>query len=152
MGRAFQENVCDLLCCQVIAVAHSSVNMVPSKVEVSLRKADQVSWGKLEDPNHKPEPEPVDDSLSQSEPLQRPDWEIDDDDISDSDGEWAYDTAPKKAEKDPGEKKEIQNLKRKEVEEDMKHALEEQRKAEEEERRRRLAEEEEGYEEMPDLE
>lgn len=34
--------------------------MVSSKVEVSLRKADAVAWGKLEDPTFKPEPEPLD--------------------------------------------------------------------------------------------
>jgi hypothetical protein len=34
--------------------------MVSSKVEVSLRKADAVAWGKLEDPKFKPEPEPQD--------------------------------------------------------------------------------------------
>uniref|UniRef100_A0A8C6TKN7 Zgc:92429 n=1 Tax=Neogobius melanostomus TaxID=47308 RepID=A0A8C6TKN7_9GOBI len=33
------------------------INYVPSKVEIVLRKADPVSWGKLEDPNYKPEPE-----------------------------------------------------------------------------------------------
>uniref|UniRef100_A0A8K9WU18 Zgc:92429 n=1 Tax=Oncorhynchus mykiss TaxID=8022 RepID=A0A8K9WU18_ONCMY len=41
-------------------VANSGVNMVSSKVEVSLRKADAVAWGKLEDPKFKPEPEPQD--------------------------------------------------------------------------------------------
>uniref|UniRef100_A0A3B3VUR4 CS domain-containing protein n=1 Tax=Poecilia latipinna TaxID=48699 RepID=A0A3B3VUR4_9TELE len=45
----------------VIDAKQSSVNMVPSKVEITLRKANQVSWGKLEDPNYTPEPDPVND-------------------------------------------------------------------------------------------
>ncbi|KAG7254852.1 hypothetical protein CRUP_011830 [Coryphaenoides rupestris] len=44
----------------VVDVKRSSVSMVPTKVEVSLRKADAVAWGKLEDPNFKAEPEVVD--------------------------------------------------------------------------------------------
>uniref|UniRef100_A0A667WF38 Zgc:92429 n=1 Tax=Myripristis murdjan TaxID=586833 RepID=A0A667WF38_9TELE len=47
----------------VIVVKQSSVNMVPSKVEITLRKADSVAWGKLEDPNFKPEPEPADNTV-----------------------------------------------------------------------------------------
>ncbi|XP_005941994.1 cysteine and histidine-rich domain-containing protein 1 [Maylandia zebra] len=144
----------------VINVKHSSVNMVPSKLEINLRKADQVAWGKLEDPNYKPEPEPADDPFIESNESYQPDWDIDDDDISDSDEEWAYDTPKnKKAEKDENQKKneeeERQKLKRKEVEEEMKRALEERMKAEEERKKleeQRRQEEEEGYEDMPELE
>ncbi|KAL2079030.1 hypothetical protein ACEWY4_024774 [Coilia grayii] len=70
----------------VAEVGRSYVNMLPSKVEVALCKADAVSWGKLEDPNFKPEPEPIEDIIvtPESEPV-RPDWDIDDDDISDDD-------------------------------------------------------------------
>ncbi|XP_053271974.1 cysteine and histidine-rich domain-containing protein 1 [Pleuronectes platessa] len=132
----------------VMDVKQSSVNMVPSKVEVFLRKADQVSWGKLEDPNHKPEPEPEENSTEN----QQPDWDIADDDISDSDEEWAYDTPEnKQLEKEREEqKKRAEEVQRKEVEEEMKRAMEERRKAEEEEERRK--EEAEGYEDIPDLE
>ncbi|XP_060922473.1 cysteine and histidine-rich domain-containing protein 1 [Limanda limanda] len=132
----------------VMDVTQSSVNMVPTKVEVFLRKADQVSWGKLEDPNHKPEPEPEENSTEN----QQPDWDIADDDISDSDEEWAYDTPEnKQLEKDKEErKKKVEEVQRKEVEEEMKRAREERRKEEEEEERRK--EEEEGYEDIPDLE
>ncbi|XP_059211134.1 cysteine and histidine-rich domain-containing protein 1 [Centropristis striata] len=138
----------------VVNVKQSSVNMVPSKVEITLRKADQVAWGKLEDPNYKPEPEPVEDSVSEPTQTYNPDHDIADDDISDSDEEWAYDTPANKKpgdkETDEQKKKEEENLKTKEVEEEMKKAMEE-RKREEEERKRRQ-EEEEGYEDMPDLE
>ncbi|XP_045920935.1 cysteine and histidine-rich domain-containing protein 1 [Micropterus dolomieu] len=144
----------------VINVKQSSVNMVPSKVEITLRKADQVAWGKLEDPNHKPEPEPVEDT--ETTESYQPDWDIDDDDISDSDEEWAYSTPPKdkteeEKEKEAQKKKdeEIQNLKRKEVEEEMKRAMEERKRAEEErklEEQRRQEEEGGGYEDMPELE
>ncbi|XP_070710494.1 cysteine and histidine-rich domain-containing protein 1 [Pempheris klunzingeri] len=148
----------DLYLWGVVSVKQSSVNMVPSKVEINLRKADKVSWGKLEDPNYIPEPEPVE--VSETVEPHQPDWDIDDDDISDSDEEWAYDT-PKKTpenEKDKEQRQEkdedVQNLRRKEVEEEMKRAAEERKKAEEE--RRKLEEqrrqEEEGYEDMPDLE
>uniref|UniRef100_A0A3Q0RGM1 Zgc:92429 n=1 Tax=Amphilophus citrinellus TaxID=61819 RepID=A0A3Q0RGM1_AMPCI len=82
----------------VIDVKHSSVSMVPSKLEINLRKADQVAWGKLEDPNYKPEPEPVDDNFIESNEPQQPDWDIDDDDISDE--EWAYDTPENKKEEE----------------------------------------------------
>uniref|UniRef100_A0A3B4X7S0 Zgc:92429 n=1 Tax=Seriola lalandi dorsalis TaxID=1841481 RepID=A0A3B4X7S0_SERLL len=88
----------------VINVKQSSVNMVPSKVEISLRKADQVAWGKLEDPNYKPEPEPVEDSLAETNESHQPDWDIADDDISDSDEEWAYDT-PENKQKEKREEK-----------------------------------------------
>ncbi|XP_039996269.1 cysteine and histidine-rich domain-containing protein 1 [Xiphias gladius] len=138
----------------VISVKQSSVNMVPSKVEISLRKADQVAWGKLEDPNHKPEPEPVEDSFPEAKESYQPNSDIDDDDISDSDEEWAYDVPQNKTQdkdRDEQEKKaeEMQNLQRKELEEEMKRAMEERRKAEEE---KRMQEEAEGYEDMPDLE
>ncbi|TNM93676.1 hypothetical protein fugu_001852 [Takifugu bimaculatus] len=75
----------------VVNVPESTVNMVPSKVEIVLRKAHQVAWGKLEDPNHKAEPEqedPLEDTAGASQSY----WDIADDDISDSDEEWAYDT------------------------------------------------------------
>uniref|UniRef100_A0A667WSZ7 Zgc:92429 n=1 Tax=Myripristis murdjan TaxID=586833 RepID=A0A667WSZ7_9TELE len=73
----------------VIVVKQSSVNMVPSKVEITLRKADSVAWGKLEDPNFKPEPEPADNTVGSGEnEAHQPNWDIDDDDISDSDDDW----------------------------------------------------------------
>ncbi|CAB1351382.1 unnamed protein product [Coregonus sp. 'balchen'] len=75
----------------VADVANSGVNMVPSKVEVSLRKADAVAWGKLEDPKFKPEPEPQDLDMGYTDEADDPsqwDRDIDDDDISDSDEEW----------------------------------------------------------------
>ncbi|XP_023271177.1 cysteine and histidine-rich domain-containing protein 1-like [Seriola lalandi dorsalis] len=142
----------------VINVKQSSVNMVPSKVEISLRKADQVAWGKLEDPNYKPEPEPVEDSLAETNESHQPDWDIADDDISDSDEEWAYDTPENKQKEKREEQRkaeDMQNLQRKEVEEEMKRAMEERRKAEEEKKRleeQRREEEAEGFEDMPDLE
>ncbi|KAK5893282.1 hypothetical protein CgunFtcFv8_006170 [Champsocephalus gunnari] len=151
----------------VVNVKKSSVNMVPSKVEVTLRKADKVTWGKLEDPNYKPDPEPIDDSFTETTENQEDNYDIDDDDISDSDEEWAYDTKenqrPKdkdKEEKDKEEMKknedeEIQNLKRKEVEEEMKKVSEERKRAEEEKKKleeQRRQEEGEGYEDMPELE
>lgn len=147
---------------QVIDVKSSSVSMVPSKVEVVLRKADQVSWGKLEDPNYKPEPEPEDPSEA-SESFQ-PDWDIADDDISDSDDDWAYDTPEyrkKKQERDSRNKEQeqgqgaAQNEQRREVEEELKRAAEERKKAEEERRKQeeQWRKEEEGeYEDMPELE
>lgn len=75
----------------VADVANSGVNMVSSKVEVSLRKADAVAWGKLEDPKFKPEPEPQDLDMGYTDEADDPsqwDRDIDDDDISDSDEEW----------------------------------------------------------------
>lgn len=141
----------------VIDVEHSSVSMVPSKLEINLRKADQVAWGKLEDPNYKPEPKPVDDNFIESNEPQQPNWDIDDNDISDE--EWAYDTPEnKKKEKVAGnqenKEEEVSKLKRKEVEEEMRKALEERLKAEEEEKQleEQRRQEEEGYEDMPDLE
>ncbi|KAG7464746.1 hypothetical protein MATL_G00168840 [Megalops atlanticus] len=72
----------------VVDVPHSFVSMVPSKVEVTLRKADAVAWGKLEDPRFKPEPQPetLEDSVVETQEA-HPDWDIDDDDISESDDE-----------------------------------------------------------------
>ncbi|XP_061091478.1 cysteine and histidine-rich domain-containing protein 1 [Conger conger] len=70
----------------VVDVAHSSVTMVPSKVEVALRKADAVAWGRLEDPRFKVEPQPETQEDDAPDPEQtRPDWDISDDDISESD-------------------------------------------------------------------
>ncbi|KAM6909564.1 cysteine and histidine-rich domain-containing protein 1 [Xenentodon cancila] len=145
----------------VINIKQSSVNMVPSKVEITLRKADQVAWGKLEDPNYKPEPDPVEDVVAaEISESHQPDWDIDDDDISDSDEEWAYDTPEKTRRGEEGgdgkgEKEvEAQNLRRKEVEEDMKTAMEERKRADEERRKleEQRQEDQEGYEDMPDLE
>ncbi|KAM4611629.1 cysteine and histidine-rich domain-containing protein 1 [Polymixia lowei] len=104
----------------VVDVKKCAVNMVPSKVEVTLRKADTVAWGKLEDPNFKPEPEPVDDPNEAAEASQ-PSWDIDDDDISDSDEEWAYDTPPK----NKGEEEEEKKEEKKEGEEEEKKKEEE---------------------------
>lgn len=143
----------------VVDVKQSSVNMVPSKVEITLRKADQVAWGKLEDPNYKPEPEPVEDSSETTESYQ-PIYDIDDDDISDSDEEWAYDTGEnrrqeKGMDKQKSKEEDKQNLKLKEVEEEMKKAMEERARAEEERKKleeQRQLEEDGEYQDMPDLE
>ncbi|XP_071377412.1 cysteine and histidine-rich domain-containing protein 1 [Centroberyx affinis] len=138
----------------VIDIKRSAVNLVPSKVEICLRKADPVAWGKLEDPNFKPEPEPADGVIGQTETAEpvRPDWDIDDDDISDSDEEWAYDTKKTEEGGEEKEKREKQlEEERRKVEEEMKRAAEERKKAEEEEKRKREEEEEEGYEDMPEL-
>ncbi|XP_073331172.1 cysteine and histidine-rich domain-containing protein 1 [Pagrus major] len=149
----------------VVNVKQSSVNMVPSKVEVTLRKADQVAWGKLEDPNYKPEPEPEEEAKTTE--AVRPDWDIEDDDISDSDEEWAYDTPENKQQKVQGEKnimneeemkkneEEMKNLQMKAVEMEMKKATEERQKVEEEKQRlqeQRRKEEAGEYEDMPELE
>ncbi|KAM3590478.1 uncharacterized protein V6R79_010594 [Siganus canaliculatus] len=137
----------------VVDVQRSSVNMVPSKVEVTLRKADQVSWGKLEDPKHKADPDPVEDDPTETF---QPNWDIDDDDISDSDEEWAYDTPENKRPARNQEEEDQRNQQRKEVEEEMKRAAEERRKAEEErkkvEEQRRQEEEHGAFEDMPELE
>lgn len=64
--------------------------MVPSKVEVTLKKVHAVAWGKLEDSKHKPETEITEDiSTTEQETKadERPDWYISDDDISESDWE-----------------------------------------------------------------
>uniref|UniRef100_A0A3P9NXL8 Zgc:92429 n=1 Tax=Poecilia reticulata TaxID=8081 RepID=A0A3P9NXL8_POERE len=133
-------------------------------MEITLRKANQVSWGKLEDPNYTPEPDPVDDDVvaDDNQESQQPDWDIADDDISDSDEEWAYDTPQNKSQgveseeqRKRREEQEVQNLKRKEVEEEMKRLMQEQQRAEEQRRKleeQRREEEQEGYEDMPDLE
>ncbi|XP_060730802.1 cysteine and histidine-rich domain-containing protein 1 [Tachysurus vachellii] len=74
----------------VVDVKSSLVNMVPSKVEVTLKKADAVAWGKLEDSKHKPEPEVTEDICSTEQEMkadEKPDWYISDDDISESDWE-----------------------------------------------------------------
>ncbi|XP_008316937.1 cysteine and histidine-rich domain-containing protein 1 isoform X2 [Cynoglossus semilaevis] len=140
----------------VVNIRQSSVSMVPSKVEVSLRKADQVSWGKLEDPNYKPEPEPVENTFIEANESLQTSWDIEDDDISDSDEEWAYDTPENKENKSEVKKTSNPQIdQRKELEEEIKKAMEEKRRAEEEKRKReeqRMQEEEEGYEDMPDLE
>lgn len=142
---------------QVVDVKQSSVNMVPSKVEIVLRKDDRVSWGKLEDPKYKPEPEPED----PAEPAEsyQPNWDIADDDISDSDDDWAYDTPEyrkRKQERDNrGKEEEVQNVQRKEVEEELKRAAEERKRAEEERKKleeQRREEEAGEYEDMPELE
>uniref|UniRef100_A0A3Q3N8I8 Zgc:92429 n=1 Tax=Labrus bergylta TaxID=56723 RepID=A0A3Q3N8I8_9LABR len=70
----------------VVDVKQSSVNMVASKVEIILRKADKVAWGKLEDPKYKAEPEPEKEIVTTE--YYHPDRDIDDNDISDSDEEW----------------------------------------------------------------
>lgn len=82
---------------QVIDVKSSFVNMVPSKVEVSMRKADAVAWGKLEDPKHKPEPELTDNMNSTEQEEVKPQWDISDDDISESD--WEDEEEEKKEER-----------------------------------------------------
>lgn len=135
----------------MVNVPESSVNMVPSKIEIVLRKAHPVSWGKLEDPNYKAEPEqedPLEDTAEASPSY----WDIGDDDISDSDEEWAYDTPENRKQKEQSGKASegTQDLQMKDVEEEMKKVAAE-RKREEEERKRR-GEEAEGYEDMPDLE
>lgn len=132
--------------------------MVPSKVEITLRKADEVAWGKLEDPNYKPEPDPAAENPDDAPESQRPDWDIDDDDISDSDEEWVNDTAPKttQVEADGGQRQahveEVQNVTRKEVEEEMRRAMEHKKQAEEKLEELKRQQEEEGYEDMPELE
>lgn len=142
----------------VVDVKQSSVNMVPSKVEITLRKADQVSWGKLEDPNYKPEPEPEEEPEETNEAVQ-PDWDIDDDDISESDEEWVDNTPANKSEVKKDENdllrerlEEMQRLQMKQVQEDMKKAMEKRKKTEEEKEKQKEQDMEEGFEEMPDLE
>ncbi|KAL0189288.1 hypothetical protein M9458_016387, partial [Cirrhinus mrigala] len=82
----------------VIDVKSSFVNMVPSKVEVTMRKADAVAWGKLEDPKHKPEPEVTDEMNTEQEDV-KPDWYISDDDIKEDKKE----SEEKKEEKQAGD-------------------------------------------------
>lgn len=133
----------------MVNVKESSVNMVPSKVEITLRKADQVSWGKLEDPNCKPEPEESSETAESDEPK----WDIEDDDISDSEEEWAYDTPENRAQDETlKEGKKNETLQRKDVEKDIKKAAEERERMEKRLEEQRRQEEQEGYEDMPDLE
>lgn len=138
----------------VVDVGKSLVNMVPSKVEVTLKKADAVAWGKLEDPNFKPEPEPVEDDfpVDASEDQGNPDVsDIEDDDISDSDEEWAYDKTGKKAEivNEEALKSDLEEMLKWEKE------MAEKKKKEEEEKeaeRKRMEEAGEEYDpDMPDL-
>ncbi|CAF91127.1 unnamed protein product, partial [Tetraodon nigroviridis] len=67
----------------LVDVSRSAVNLLPSKVEIVLRKAQPGSWGRLEDPDRPAEPEPQE---QLEEPVQAC-WDIADDDISDSDEE-----------------------------------------------------------------
>lgn len=131
----------------MIDVPQSSVNMVPSKVEIVLRKAHQVSWGKLEDPTRRAEPEPEDPLEETAESY----WDIADDDISDSDEEWAYDTPQNRRQRSSGTPK-GEDTQMKDVEDEMRRAAEERRRLEEEKEAQRRQEEAEGYEDMPDLE
>lgn len=77
----------------------SFVNAVPSKVEVTLKKADAVAWGKLEDSKQKPEPEVTEGGTEQETKAdEKPDWYISDDDISESDWEDEEEEEAKKEE------------------------------------------------------
>ncbi|XP_055055164.1 cysteine and histidine-rich domain-containing protein 1 [Misgurnus anguillicaudatus] len=98
----------------VIDVNNSFANMVPSKVEVTLKKADVVAWGKLEDPKHKPEPDVNNETNNPEEEEVKPDWDISDDDISESDWEDEED-----------DKKESENKNEKETHDDQPPELEE---------------------------
>lgn len=133
---------------QVIDASCSSVNLVPSKMEIVLRKAHPVSWGKLEDPNRRAEPEDPLEETAESY------WDIADDDISDSDEEWAYDTPGNQRQKSSQAAKaeEMQNLRMKDVEDEMKRAAQERQRVEDEKEALRRQEEAEGYDAMPDLE
>ncbi|XP_069049721.1 cysteine and histidine-rich domain-containing protein 1 [Lepisosteus oculatus] len=72
----------------VANVDQSFASMVPSKVEVTLRKADAVSWAKLEDPRAGAGTEPAPEAQEQGESEEQSyDWDISDDDISDSEEE-----------------------------------------------------------------
>lgn len=124
--------------------------MVPSKLEIVLRKAHQVSWGKLEDPNRRAEPDPQDPPEETAESY----WDIADDDISDSDEEWADDTPERRRQKSSQAPKseDTQSLQMKDVEDEMKRAAEERQRVEEEKEAQQRQEEAEGYEDMPDLE
>ncbi|XP_030635543.1 cysteine and histidine-rich domain-containing protein 1 [Chanos chanos] len=118
----------------VIDVENSLISMVPAKVEVSLRKADAVAWGKLEDPKFKPEPEETDDLNSAETENVQPDWYISDDDISESD--WEDDD-------DDDEEKKKQKEKEKEKEDDEPPQRRRRREGEEEEEEEGEEEEEE---------
>lgn len=135
---------------QVVDVPESSVNMVPSKIEIVLRKAHGVSWGKLEDPNYKAQPE-QDDPPEETAESSNSYWDIADDDISDSDEEWAYDTpGDRKRKERSSEGTQVEDLQMKDVEEEMKAAAEERKRLEEAAAAQRRGDE--GYEDMPDLE
>lgn len=133
----------------MVDVHRSSVNAVPSKLEIVLRKAHQVSWGKLEDPNRRAEPDPEDPPEETAESY----WDIADDDISDSDEEWAYDSPESRRQKSSRAPKseDTQSLQMKDVEDEMKRAAEERQRVEEE-KEAQQRQEAEGYEDMPDLE
>lgn len=82
------------------------MNMVPSKVEVTLKKANSVAWGKLEDTKQIPEPqatETISTSEQETKEEEKPDWYISDDDISESD--WEDDDADANANAGEGGKK-----------------------------------------------
>ncbi|XP_012686300.1 cysteine and histidine-rich domain-containing protein 1 [Clupea harengus] len=98
----------------VADVEKSFINMVPSKVEVTLLKADSVAWGKLEDPNFKPEPEEDVDDPTEAEPVQQ-DWDIDDDDISESD--WSDSDTEEEKKKKREEEEQAQEAEPPELEE-----------------------------------
>lgn len=149
----------------VVDIKQSGINYVPSKVEIVMRKADPGSWGKLEDPNYKPEPEPEELELDQDLNQNQPNWDIEDDDISDSDEEWAYDTAenrknkpaqqepPKSEEQDLREKLEqMQKFQMAQVQADMKKAMEKRKRDEVERAKQKEEDAHEGYDDMPDLE
>ncbi|KAK6480256.1 cysteine and histidine-rich domain-containing protein 1-like [Huso huso] len=74
----------------VISVERSAVKMVPSKVELTLVKADAVSWGKLEDPRARAEQ--ASESVEENGPSEEasPVWDDSDDDISISDSDEEY--------------------------------------------------------------
>ncbi|KAF7706546.1 cysteine and histidine-rich domain-containing protein 1 [Silurus meridionalis] len=92
----------------VIDVKNSIVNMLPSKVEVTLKKAHAVAWGKLEDPKHKPEVTESTESTSEQETKdeEKPDWYISDDDISESDWDDSEDDDKKEKEQEQAQEQE----------------------------------------------
>ncbi|XP_066536503.1 cysteine and histidine-rich domain-containing protein 1 [Hoplias malabaricus] len=91
----------------VVDVNSCFVNMLPSKVEVTLKKVDPVAWGKLEDPKHKPEPEVTPDTTEQEI---KPDVYISDDDISESDWEEEEEEEEEKKKKEEDENKDEDSL------------------------------------------
>lgn len=124
--------------------------MLPSKVEVVLCKVHHGSWGKLEDPSRRPQPpaeEPLEDAAQSS-------WDIADDDISDSDEDWAYDTPENQGQRSSQDthSSHAQNLHMKDVEDEMTRAAEERRRLEEAREAQRRHEAAEGFQDMPDLE
>ncbi|XP_043912791.1 cysteine and histidine-rich domain-containing protein 1-like [Protopterus annectens] len=74
----------------VIDLGKSFVNMLPSKVEINLKKADKVTWGKLEHPNPRIK-EHVEENAVQEynivEEQKDNDWDISDDSLSWSESE-----------------------------------------------------------------